>query len=56
MYLPDELDQLARRFIANPKKETARMLIGVVILLLSIPILHLFLNGTFALADFLNSF
>ncbi len=55
MYLPDEATRIARRFIANPKDEVIRMLIGAAILLLSLPALHLFLNGTFALADFLNS-
>ena len=56
MYLPDEAARIVRRFIANPKEEALRMLIGAVILLLSIPVLHLFFKGTFALSDFLNSF
>lgn len=56
MYLPDELVRIGRRIIADPKGEAIRMLIGLGFILLSLPVLHLFLKGTFALSDFLNSF
>jgi len=56
MYFPDEVVRIGRRFIANPSGELVRMLIGLGFILLSLLVLHLFLKGTFALTDFLNSF
>jgi len=56
MYFPDEIVRIARRFIANPSGEVIRMLIGLGFILLSLLLLHLFLKGTFALNDLLNSF
>lgn len=49
MSLPDEAARIARRFMENPKGESIRVLVGVVGLLLSLPLLHLFLQGIFSL-------
>ena len=54
MYLPQEISRITRRFAANPKGELASFLIGLGLILLTLPVLHLFLNGTFALADALK--
>lgn len=56
MYLPDELVRIGRRFSKDPKGEAIGLLIGIVFILLTLPVLHLFFKGTFALTEFLNSF
>ena len=56
MYFPDEVARIGRRFIADPKGEAIGMLIGFGVILLSLLVLHLFLNWTFALTKFINSF
>lgn len=55
MYVPDEVERIVRRFAADPKGEAIRMAIGLCFIVLSLPVLHLFLKGTHALANILNS-